>query len=63
MISPPDRQQAVALIDEARASGARLKRACQELGIEVRTYQRWTQDGGIKIAARPALSAPCRPTS
>jgi len=31
MISLPDRQQAVELIDEARQAGARLTLACREL--------------------------------
>jgi hypothetical protein len=58
MISSPDRQRAVKLIDEARESGARLKPACQELGIDVCTYQRWTQDGGIKADGRPEAVRP-----
>jgi hypothetical protein len=33
MISTPDRQRAIALIEEARARGARLEAACRELGI------------------------------
>ena len=45
MISAPDRQRAVTLIDEARAAGARLKPACGILQISARTYQRWTTDG------------------
>ena len=47
MISTPDRQLAVSLIDEARAAvvpepaeGARLKPSCAVLGITARTYQR-----------------------
>lgn len=48
MISDSDRVTAVKLINEARESGARLKPACDELNISVRTYQRWTQGGGIK---------------
>jgi len=58
MISPPDRQRAVELIEEARQSGARLKSAGQELGIDVCTYQRWTQDGGIKADGRPEAVRP-----
>ncbi len=36
------------LIDEAVAAGARRERACEELGVSVRTVQRWShcaQDG------------------
>ena len=58
MIRPPDRQRAVELIDEARQSGARLKSAGQELGIDVCTDQRWTQDGGIKADGRPEAVRP-----
>lgn len=58
MISSPDRQQAVELIDEARQRGARLKPACQELGIDVGTYQRWTQGNGIKVDGRPEARRP-----
>ena len=49
---------AAQLIEEARESGARLKSACQELGIDVCTYQRWTQDGGIKADGRPEAVRP-----
>jgi len=45
MISPSDRKQAVVLIDEAHAAGARKWRACEELEISVRTYQRWESNG------------------
>lgn len=58
MISAPDRQQAVKLIDEARQNGARLKPACQELGIDVGTSQRWTRDGGVKTDGRPQAERP-----
>ena len=43
MISAPDRQLAVELINEARTAGARLQPACKVLGISDRTYQRWTK--------------------
>ena len=58
MISLADRKKAVELIDEARASGARLRPACNELGITDRTYQRWTQDGDIKKDQRPDAIRP-----
>ena len=37
MISTPDRQRAVELIDDARRQGARLEAACHEMGITART--------------------------
>jgi putative transposase len=58
MIRPTDRQHAVALIQEAQQAGARLPSACRELGIAVRTYQRWTQGGGVKADGRPEALRP-----
>ena len=58
MISPSDRQNAVELIQEARCQGARLQPACAELGIDTRTYQRWTQGEVIKPDGRPEAVRP-----
>ena len=58
MISDSDRIMAVELINEARENGSRLEPACKELGISVRTYQRWTKDGGIKRDQRPLAKRP-----
>jgi len=58
MISASDRMLAVELIDEARDNGSRLKPACNELDISVRTYQRWTKDGDVKIDQRPIVKRP-----
>ena len=52
MISAPDRENAVELIDEARRDGARLKSACAELGIGQNTYRRWSQG---QVDARPLV--------
>ncbi|WP_442886025.1 DDE-type integrase/transposase/recombinase [Desulfotomaculum sp. 1211_IL3151] len=41
LISDSDRRQAIILIKEAVASGARETAACEELGISRRTLQRW----------------------
>ena len=62
MISPPDRRQAVALIDEAVAAGARQHKACEVLEISARTYQRWTVDGGVREDQRP-LAKRARPAN
>lgn len=35
----------VALLDEATTAGAREERACQVIGIEPRTLQRWRKEG------------------
>ena len=36
-----DRQDTIEMIDEALASGARLSKACDVLGLSQRTIQRW----------------------
>lgn len=41
MISAPERENAIMLIDEAVASGASHAKACNRQGIDVRTYYRW----------------------
>lgn len=53
MIDPSNRILAVELIQEANRNGARLQVACEELNINVRTYQRWVADGGVKVDERP----------
>ena len=48
MIIPEDRQMAIKKLDEALEQGARLKPACDVLGISARTIQRWKrQSSGI----------------
>ena len=58
MISAPDRRRAVELIDEAVSAGASTEKACKELEISLRTYQRWTQGDGVKSDARPQAARP-----
>lgn len=58
MISTSDRRQAVELIQEAHDSAAGLKRACAAVGIDVRTYQRWTLEGAVKSDGRPQARRP-----
>jgi putative transposase len=58
MISAPDRQRAVELIQEAVAAGATAHRACAQLGLTLRTYQRWTQGGNVRADARPQAARP-----
>lgn len=57
MISAPDRQQALSLIEEAVQAGARERLACKELGLTQRTLQRWrqskTREDGRPHAKRP----------
>jgi transposase InsO family protein len=58
MISTPDRQHAVELIQEAIAAGARCCRACQELSLSVRTFRRWRTPEGLKSDGRPFAKRP-----
>jgi len=53
MILDSDRRDAIGLIKEAVASGAATYKACTELDITVRTYQRWTCDGKINCDGNP----------
>ena len=41
MISAPERREALQLIEDAVAAGSRRAPACAELGLSVRTVQRW----------------------
>jgi transposase InsO family protein len=58
MISILDRRQAVELIEEAVAAGARRGPACEAMGIDIRTYQRWTQGVAVKADGRPQAERP-----
>lgn len=58
MTSLTDRQHAVTLIDEAIMSGAGKTKACCEIGISLRTYNRWVNDGEVIPDARPAAKRP-----
>ena len=58
MISLPDRQRAIELIDQAKSSGARHYKACEEMGISIRTYQRWTVNEQVHTDGRPAAIRP-----
>lgn len=58
MITPSDRQHTVDLIKEAQAAGASCEKACHEVGLSVRTYQRWGQGGGVKHDRRPTTARP-----
>lgn len=58
MISTPDRQTAVALIDAAVTAGARRANACAELNISDRTLRRWTKDGQVHADQRPLTPRP-----
>lgn len=46
----------LALIDEAVAAGARLEKACAQLGIAARTIARWRAEGGTDGRAAAGVS-------
>ena len=60
LVASGDRRQAIALIHEASAAGARRHKSCEILEISVRTIERWEKDNGIedqrKIMNRPAAN-------
>jgi putative transposase len=58
MILDADRQHAVILIDEAVISGAACYKACNELALSVRTYERWVRNGSVKFDGRPGAQRP-----
>ena len=59
MISLEDRRALAQSIDIAHATGARLERACETAGIDVRTLQRWkAQDGLVSGDGRPQAVRP-----
>src|SRR5215211_2438603 len=58
MISTPDRQDALALIEQAKTAGARRAAACAELGIDERTCRRWRARDGAPEDRRPTAPRP-----
>ncbi len=63
MISTRDRREAVELIEEAVAAGARKACACALLGLSVRTVQRWTREGDVGEDRRPGAERPTPPNA
>jgi len=58
MIALPQRQEMIADIEYARANGARLAPACAELGLSMRTFERWHERGELREDARPLAVRP-----
>ncbi len=58
MINASDRRQAVELIKEAVNAGATLYKACEELGISKRTYNRWKNTDSDYIDKRTICVKP-----
>ena len=58
MINASDRRQAVELITEAVEAGARLCRACAELNISKRTFNRWKNNDSDYVDQRTICNRP-----
>lgn len=58
MINSSDRRQAVELITEAVETGARLCRACEELSISKRTFNRWKNNDSEYVDKRTICNRP-----
>ena len=59
MIGLEDRQALARDIDTAHQNGARLRPACQIVGIDVRTLQRWKAQQGLEAGdGRPQALRP-----
>lgn len=54
----PERQQFVDWLTDAVTSGARKAMACEELGVSLRTLQRWTEEGDMQADARTTTVRP-----
>ncbi|HZK55460.1 MAG TPA: IS3 family transposase [Desulfosporosinus sp.] len=48
----------IKLVEEAVVSGARQQLACEEIGISVRTLQRWCKEGAPEADRRPLAKRP-----
>ena len=58
MTPSPERRQLVEWINEATQAGARKARACAEVGLTLRTLQRWTEKDVMKVDARTTTVRP-----
>ena len=63
MSSLPERQVLLALLAEACEAGARLARACAQIGLSERTVQRWQRpadgdDGDLRASGRRVATPP-----
>lgn len=58
MTALPERQELVLEIEAAGAAGARLERACAEMGVSLRTFERWRGPDGIRADGRPEAVRP-----
>lgn len=63
LISTQDREQANMLIAEARQAGALKEKSCAEIGITIRTLQRWRLDIKGQINQRSTAKRPIPKTN
>ena len=62
MITLEDRRRIAELVQEAHDGGARLRHACAEAGITVRTLQRWKRNDGLQGGDRRPTALRAMPT-
>jgi putative transposase len=58
LTSTANRVIIIELVEEAVASGVSQQLACEEIGISVRTYQRWCKSGALGADQRPLAKRP-----
>ncbi len=58
LITEQDKAEAIILIQEACDAGARLQPTCEILELDIRTWQRWKKDDGLKDKRRGPLTVP-----
>lgn len=58
LTSVSQRTKYVSWIQEANNAGAKLNKACEEVGITLRTYRRWYRDGKVTEDKRPKAIRP-----
>lgn len=58
LITKQDKQDTLDLIQEAQVAGCRLKPACELLGLDVRTLQRWRKDSNLEDRRHGPLTRP-----
>ena len=57
-MSLDQRQQLIALIDQARTDGARLNQSCKTVEIDPATYRRWQSNGQVLADRRATAQRP-----
>ncbi|MFC5077346.1 IS3 family transposase [Vibrio thalassae] len=58
LTSLSDRQYYVSIVEEAVNAGATREKACNTIGLTIRTLQRWTQSGQVLPDKRPTAIRP-----